>query len=67
MLACCVGFLRNAVFGFICGFFFMSLVEAKSPTPSSGVNVDVLCMKSVSCPVLSIKMSQQCGTERLEQ
>lgn len=53
-----MGFLKNAVFGFVCEAnvgFPMALVEAKSPTPSSGVNVDVLCAVSVSCPVLSIK------------
>lgn len=46
------------MFGFICQAnvgFSMALVEAKSPTQSSGVNVDVLCTISVSCSVLSIK------------
>lgn len=49
-----MGLLRNTVWVHLWGFS-VSLVEAKGPTPSSGVNVDVLCMISVSCPVLSIK------------
>lgn len=46
------------LFGFVCGAnmgFSMALVEAKSPALSCGVNVGVLCTKSVSCSVLSIK------------
>lgn len=46
------------MFGFICQAnvgFSMALVEAKSPAVSSGVNVDVLCTRSVSCSVLSTK------------
>lgn len=44
------GFIRGANVG-----FSMALVEAKSPALSCGVNVDVLCTKSVRCSVLSNK------------